>query len=860
MGNFTIVDPRLDHRRQEEFVISATPVFSWKMACSRPGASQQAYRLTIRDNEQNILWESGKVSGDLSAAVPWGGKPLKSRQQGSWQLEVWDDQGDRAETGKIPFEVTLLENRDWQAKWICFDGNNPAFSAPCPYFRKQFTLKEKPLKARLYISAKGLFEAYINGEKAGADRFVPGWTDFNQHLQFLTYDVTGQCQAGKNVIGAILGEGWYCGCGRRKNYYGKTPELLIQLELTFADGSVQKILSGSSWKCTTGPLMYSDIYDGEFYDGRMEMPGWNTVTFNDRQWRKACVGKTAKESIPLIPKIGEPVRRMMTLKPVRILHPKPDVWIWDAGQNISGIPHIKIGGSRGRLYTIRFGEMLYDDNTLYNLNYRGARSTDFCAMNDNGTMEYEPTFTFHGFRYMQIDGFQFSNSSFTVDDVEVEFLVLYSDLEASGSFHCGNEKLNQLYSNTLWSQRDNFFEIPTDCPQRDERLGWTGDAQIFAGTACCNMSTLNFFRKYMQDVRDAQRKDGAVASVCPDILKYSYGAAGWADAVTIIPWVSYQRYGDPVILAENFDAMEKWVNFQQKSSNDLIRPETYYGDHLNFSPVKTPSELLGTAYFYHSAKILADSAGILGKSAKAKKYALLAEKVRQAYCKKFVDENGMVNIPSQTAVALSLHFDLLPEADRKKNGEFLAQLIRENGNRLTTGFLGTGCLNFALSKCAEHQTAFDLYLQQEFPSWLFSVNQGATTIWERWNSYTIKDGFGNVNMNSFNHYAYGAVHEWVFDTVCGIRFAEPGGKKIRFACTPDKRLGFVRAEQETPYGKVCSAWKFTGDESLIWEISAPANCNIEVVIPENYVCDTDTSNLLCGEHKLVLKKAGCGTA
>ncbi len=855
MSGFKIADPRLDHRRQGEFVISATPVFSWKIVSDRPGAAQSACRITVKDDMKRILWESRKIYGRSSAAIPWGGKPLKSRQRGFWSLEVWDDTGACETTGDMPFEATLLDNSDWQAKWIYFDGNNPAFSAPCPYFRKRFTLPEKPVRARLYISAKGLFEASVNGRKAGEDRFVPGWTDFNKHLQFLTYDVTEECQAGENVIGAILGEGWYCGCGRRKNYYGKTPELLIQLELTFADGAVKKILSGNNWKCTTGPLMYSDIYDGEFFDGRMDMPGWNTVGFDDRKWSKACVGKKAAESVPLVPKVGEPVRKMMTIKPVRILHPKPDVWIWDAGQNISGIPHVKIGGSRGRLYTFRFGEMLYDDDTLYNLNYRGARSTDYCAMNDNGVMEYEPTFTFHGFRYMQIDGFQFSNSSFTVDDVDVEFLVLYSDLEDSGSFECGNEKLNKLYSNTLWSQRDNFFEIPTDCPQRDERLGWTGDAQVFAGTACCNMFTYNFFRKYLRDVRDAQRSDGAVASVCPDILKYSYGAAGWADAVTVIPWVLYERYGDPTVLKENFEAMEKWVNFQKNSSNELIRPETYYGDHLNFSPVPTPSELLGTAYFYNSAVLLSKSAAVLGKKMKAVKYAKLAEGVRKAYCAKFVDADGMVNIHSQTALAISLNFNLLPEADRKKNGEFLARLIRENGNRLTTGFLGTSCLNQALSSCGQTGVAFDLYLQEEFPSWLFSVNQGATTIWERWNSYTVKDGFGNVNMNSFNHYAYGAVHEWVFATVCGINYTACDGTRIRFACQPDPRLKFVRASEETPAGKVTSAWRFDGGNKLIWEFSAPANSEIEVVIPENWVCDQDVSDMVCGKYILELRKA-----
>ncbi|MBR2345021.1 MAG: family 78 glycoside hydrolase catalytic domain [Lentisphaeria bacterium] len=853
MKSFQITDPRLDHRKPGEFVITSQPEFSWQMRSARHGAAQSAYRIVTRSSDGEVIWDSGKVADSYSAAIPWHGRELRSREKGTWTLEVWDDAGRKEATLPIPFEVTLLDNSDWKAQWISFDGNNPSVSAPCPYFRKKFTLEEKPVQARLYITARGLFEAYINGKKAGEDRFVPGWSNFNKHIQFLTYDVTGLCQAGDNLLGAILGEGWYCGCGRRKNFYGDRPELLAQLELTFADGSVKKVLSGRNWKCTTGPFLYSDIYDGEFYDARLEIPGWDMPAFDDRKWRAATVGESAVKSPRLLPKRGEPVREIMTLKPVDILHPRQDVWIWDFGQNISGYLRIKIGGSRGRLYTLRFGEMLYDDNTLYNLNYRGARSTDFVVMGNEPVMDYEPKFTFHGFRYAQIDGFQFSNTDFSVKDMEVEAVVLYSCLEENGIFECGNEKLNRLYQNTLWSQRDNFFELPTDCPQRDERLGWTGDAQVFAGAACCSMNTLNFFRKYMHDVRDTQRNDGAIASIAPDILGYSFGAAGWADAITIIPWVMYCRYGSTEILKENFAAMEKWVNFQKNSSNGLIRPKTFYGDHLNFSPVETPSELLGTAYFYNSASLLSKIAAILGKKQKSVIYSELAQQVYEAYRAKYVDKDGMVNIHSQTALAISLHFGLIPDADRRKNRDLLVKLISGNGNRLTTGFLGTACLNTALSANGATATALDLYLQEAFPSWLFPVNQGATTIWERWNSYTLKDGFGNVNMNSFNHYAYGAVHEWVVDTVCGIRLTSPGGKNIRFSCTPDKRIGHAKAEIGTSYGQVSSQWKFTPDGNVIWEISAPANTVIEIVIPDKWQCSAESLPTGCGKYKLELQ-------
>jgi alpha-L-rhamnosidase len=366
------------------------------------------------------------------------------------------------------------------------------------------------------------------------------------------------------------------------------------------------------------------------------------------------------------------------------------------------------------------------------------------------------------------------------------------------------------------------------------------------------MATLNFFRKYLHDVRDTQRSDGAIASIAPDILKYSFGAAGWADAITIIPWTMYCRYGNTAVLKENFATMEKWVNFQKNSSDGLIRPKTSYGDHLNFSPVETPSELLGTAYFYRSATLLARIAAILGKKVKAELYTQLAKDVYEAYRARYVAPDGLVNIHSQTAVALSLHLGLIPEADRAKNGELLAQLVKANGNRLTTGFLGTACLNFALSRNGQLATALELYLQEEFPSWLFPVNQGATTIWERWNSYTKKNGFGDVNMNSFNHYAYGAVHEWVVDTICGIQLTAPGGKHIRFACHPDRRIGHAAAEIGTAYGQISSRWEFVSDTQVVWEFSAPANTGIAVVIPENWQCNTQTDNLRCGKHHLEL--------
>ena len=495
--------------------------------------------------------------------------------------------------------------------------------------------------------------------------------------------------------------------------------------------------------------------------------------------------------------------------------------------------------------------MLNPDGSLYNLNFRSAVSTDYYTVGGSGKDEqfYETKFTFHGFRYVQIDGPQFSGVN--PEEMKVTAVVCHSELEPTGGFECGHPKLNRLYQNVLWGQRDNFFEIPTDCPQRDERLGWTGDAQVFCGTAASNMNVGPFFRKYLTDLRDGQKEDGAVPSIAPDIFDGVVGAAAWADAAVICPWKIFQAYGDIQLLEENFDMMCRWVDYQKNTSNDLIRPGTYFGDWLALSKVITPMEYIGTAYFARTAELTGKTAAILGKEDKAVYYSELAEQIKAAFIRQFTDEEGVVSPRTQTTLALALHFGLLPESSRQKNAGILAAMIHENGDKLDTGFVGTACLNLALSESGFHKTACDLYLQEEYPSWLFSVNQGATTMWERWNSYTVKDGFGNVNMNSFNHYAYGAVHEWVVRHLCGIQLTSPGGKNICFAAEPDERLGFVNSHLNTPYGRVESCWKFENGK-LFWHIAAPENTGIEVKIPAGWRCESSQLPSVCGSHDLIL--------
>ncbi len=882
MAKFSISQLRIDSLPAGAyFVPTATPSFSFQSVCDSPGFKQKTYRIYAVDAETNdLLWDSGNVESDISVNIPWGGKKLRSRQVVDFKISVVDSEGDQAEN-EAAFEVTLLDNSDWEAKWICNPASLPVVYSPAPYFRNEFSLEKKPVKARLYVTARGIFEAHINGKQINRDRFVPGWTNFHKHIQFMTYDVTEMLSEGKNAWGAIVGDGWYTGFGRYCNLYGPRPELLMQLETVYDDGSRKVFITDENWKTAFGAIFYSDIYDGEHYDGRMELDNWDSVGYDenaplqlgvkqfDKQqkfhnapahWQSVSVSEKASEtSAELRGKLCLPVREIEEIKPVRVISPRSDLMIWDFGQNITGNVRMSVRSFRGRLFTLRYAEMLNDDMTLYTANYRGAKSVDhYIAKGGEGKSVYEPKFTFHGFRYVQVEGYL--SSGYADHELELTAVVLHSDLEKTGDFSCSNPKLNQLYSNTCWGQRDNFLEVPTDCPQRDERLGWTGDAEVFCPTASFNYNVGAFFRKYLRDMREAQFPDGGIAAVAPDILDNTHDGAAWSDAAVIIPWVIYQNYGDRRILEENYEMMVRWVEYQHTTAPEFIRPKTSYGDWLSLSPVETPSTFISTVYFRHTANLLGKIAAILGKTADAEKYSTLSENIVSAFRKKFLNSDGTVSIRTQTACVIALHFDMLSEAQRQVNAQLLKELIEENGDKLTTGFVGTASINQALSEAGLSKKAYDLYLQEEFPSWLYSVNQGSTTIWERWNSYSLKDGFGDANMNSFNHYAYGAVHEWVYAYVCGIRFLAPAGRKLLFAIEPDARLEYAGGSVKTLYGKVSSFWKYEGD-LLHWSISAPPNTELVVKIPDGFVLADNKANdcssefsLPCGSYDFVMKK------
>ncbi len=828
------------------------PRFSWWLA-SGQGSAQTAYELKISeiaptDQSGKPVWESKKVNAAQSVDATARGFSPRPATRYAWQVRYWDQNGQAsAWSERAYFETGLMGNDAWkEAKWIAHPERDYSKSLAPAYLRKEFTVSKPIARARLYVTARGLFQAWINGTQVGNDYFTPGWTDYRKTNQYLVYDVTPLLKTGDNAIGTILGEGWYAGYmffQNARHAYGKEPALKLRLDLTYDDGSTDRIYSDEHWKVSTGPILDSDFYNGENYDANREIDGWNKAGYAAGQWKNVQVCPEGGET--LIAKVSQPVRAVETLYPALLGKASNGELVLDFGQNMVGILRLTLPGKQGQKLTIRYAEMLNEDGTLYTANLRSAKSTDSYIFAKDGNMDWSPTFTFHGFRYIGISGIQdeslLNNAQARSDFIKhIQGLVLHNDMPRTGKFFCSDPLVNRLQSNIVWGQRGNFLEVPTDCPQRDERLGWTGDAQIFARTATFNYDVRAFFEKWMKDVRDAQFPDGAVTHIVPAKPDWhDRGAAAWADAVTVVPWVIYQQYGDRRILEENYDAMKAWVEYMKTTANEGIRPEEGFGDWLaldrpgNPAPheTDTPKALVGTAYFAHCADILARSAAILGKNSDAEKYRELHRFVRNAFIRKFVHEDGSISGNTQTVYLLALAFDLLPENKRPQAIDRLVADIRARDWHLSTGFVGTGIMMPTLDAIGKQDVAFTLLKQETYPGWLYSIHQGATTMWERWNSYTKDKGFGDVGMNSFNHYAYGAVGEWIYARIGGLTSVEPGFKKSLIQPVPGGGITFAQAELDTPYGQLLSHWEITNGKFKLHTV-IPPNTTADIVLPD----------------------------
>ncbi len=824
------------------------PRLSWWLdAEHRRGARQTAYQLLVSSEPGGApdLWDSGKVASDASRHIVYAGKPLRSRQRAWWRVKAWDERGHATESTERAFwEMGLLERGDWKAQWITGTLTGGRWTTiPAPYLRKTFFVGARVTRARLYATAFGAYETHLNGQRVGDHQLAPGWTDYRKRVHYQAFDVTPLLVVGDNTLGAILGDGWYCGhiAGRGRQMYGDRPKFLAQLAIDYLDGRSDIIGTDSTWKFAYGPLLESDLLMGESYDARLEFPGWDKPGFDDRGWQPARPGNG--NGVALDAMRSPPIRALHEIK-ARLINDTSErqqrrLRRYDLGQNMVGRVRLRVRGPAGVTLTLRHAEMLDKDGHLYLANLRAARATDhYTLRGDAGSETFEPRFTFHGFRYLELE-----TRGADVEVEEVTGVVLHSDLTPTGDFSCSDPLINQLQKNIQWSQRGNFLDVPIDCPQRDERLGWTGDAQVFVRTAAFNMEVAAFFRKWLQDLADAQTERGTIPAVAPatDDLPPDGGPA-WADALPICLWTIYQCFGDRRLLERHYAACVRFVDELRTTNPDLIRRKTVHGfegygdwlapDDSNKIDGGTPKELIGTAFFAHSARLVAGMAKVLGKKAEAKKYSSLADSVRAAFQRKFLTREGVVAGGMQTAYVLALHFDLLPPKLRPRVAADLIKDIEKRGWKLATGFVGSPYLPYVLAAAGRLDLAFKLLHQKQWPSWLYAVTQGATTIWERWDGWTHDRGFQDPGMNSFNHYAHGAIGAWLYAVVAGIEVdpEQPGYRHILLQPHPGGNLSSARARLVSPHGEIASVWR-SGARRFDWEVVVPANATATARLP-----------------------------
>jgi alpha-L-rhamnosidase len=856
------IDLECEYLKNPLGVDIGNPRLSWVLKSDKFGQKQTAYRIivssskTLLAKDKGNLWDTKKVSSNDCNQIVYNGEKLSSKLFCYWKVMVWDIDDMPSEWSNISYwSMGIMNKEEWKAKWI---GESPRRRAlffrnwlfhdydPSPFLRKEFSVKDKPQRAIIYVSALGDYELQLNGKKVGNRLLAPEWTDYNQRIQYQTYDLTNKLVKGDNAIGIILGDGWFKGnlgpFGLLHNYYGVNRRCLAQLHIKYHDGTTATICSDEDWKkYENGPIRRSDHFKGEIYDTQKEIPGWNKINFNDSKWEPVFVYEKPKAQ--LVAQMNEPIRIIKQIKAKKITEPEKGIYIFDLGQNISGWCEIKINlapiEDKAELQ-LKYGERLNQDGSLFRANLGLAKNEDVYYINKGRTYTLHPHFTYRGFRYVEVKGLK---AEFNPELGMVTGYAIASDCRKSFEFDSSSENLNQLMKNILWTQRNNLISIPTDCPQRAERMGWMGDTTCYAQTSMFIMDMSAFYSKWIKDIRDAQDNSGRY----PDFVPYPrnkiykllnfYCAPGWADCGVILPWLMYLNYGDKRILNQHYQSAKTFIDHIHEVNPDLIWTNSIgnnYADWLNGDTLKLeeypeegatiPSEVFATAFFAYSTQILSKMAKIIGKKKDALEYLKLAEKIKITFYETFFDKNLRIKGDSQSGYALALHFDLVPKKSRKKVLQNLIANIQHYDNRLSTGFIATIPLMLELVKEGYQDLAFELLFSEKCPSWFFMVNQGATTMWERWDGYMEERGIHSKRMNSFNHFAFGAIAEFIYKIILGINYDQehPGYRHIIIKPYLTRKLKWINGAYYSKYGKIQVKWKLTKKRATL-SISIPPN-------------------------------------
>jgi alpha-L-rhamnosidase len=839
MSDLRVLPVRFEHHREPLGIGETTPRMSWVVRTNLPGWRQAAYELEIAP-ETGPVWSSGRVDSADSVLVRWDAPELRSRERRDVRVRVWGvgaTEPSAWSEGAV-VEAGLLRPADWTARLV-----QPALPAdqdePVLLLRREFVLDRPVARARLYATAHGVYEAELNGSTVGDHVLAPGWTSYRHRLRYQTHDVTHLLTEGPNAVGVQLADGWfrgYLGFTGTRGHYGDRTGILLQLEVDHPDGSRTTMTSDPLWRSAPAPVTRAGLYGGETLDTRRELPGWSTAGFDDSAWAAVGIGDLGPAA--LVAPTGPPVRRTEVVPAKTVTTSPSGRTLVDFGQNLVGRIRFSLPDApAGTTITVRHAEVL-EHGELGARPLRKARATDVVVLDGAGARTWEPRFTFHGFRYAEVTGWP---GALTTGDLEA--IVLHTDLAPSGTFGCSDPDVTRLHDNVVWSMRGNVVDVPTDCPQRDERLGWTGDLQVIAPTAAFLYDAAGMLRSWLADLAVEQAEHGGIVPIFVpflDLLPFPPQAeVGWGDAAVVVPWVLYQRYGDTQVLADQWESMTAWIDaFTRRAGVDLDFPEGgfSFGDWLDAAAppddpaaARTPWQCVATAYLARSARIVALVAGVLDRD--GGRFADLARRAAERFRAEYVTPTGRVAFPSQTAYALALEFDLLAPGQREHAGRLLAEQVAADGWHIASGFLGTPVVTDALTNAGELAAAYELLLQRENPSWLYPVTMGATTVWERWDSM-LPDGTINPGeMTSFNHYAFGAVADWLHRTVAGLAPAAPGYRRMRIAPQPGPGITSAVATHETPYGRAEVSWSLDGTAFAL-DVAVPPNTTAEVVLPD----------------------------